>query len=223
MLKLERLQQRTRPVFPDLSSDAARAELEPFHDVFIGAIKEGVSRFNTIEPTLLYVLVRSKRVKANCVWAFIVDAIETAFRDVPEVRVVPRAGSVEIEIGTNTVARIKKMRPDGFTSNYMTARVTAFHSADQGELFEYMWAQPMRVDIGYIEDETGTQVAEIMVARRSSPAVIAWTYSMTTPPDVMPMPVSPKRPVTPPVPAENTRVVAREDKKHHETQGTDDR
>lgn len=204
-------------MFPDLSSNAAREQLEPFHDQFVVAIREGVRVFNTIEPSLLYRLFRWKRVKANAIWACIVEEIEKAFRDVPGIRVVERHGSVEIEIGTNTVARIKKMRRDGFTSNYMTARVTAFHSADQGELFEQLWAQPLKVDIGYIEDETGTQVAEILVARRDTPSRIAWTYSMTPPADVTPIPVEPAAPVTP----VETTIVARE-AENESAQGTDD-
>ena len=208
------------PVFPDLSRDAARAELEPHHEKFIAAIKEGVRLFNTIEPPLLYRLVKSKRVKANAMWGFITEEIENTFRDVPGIRVVPRHGSIEIEVGENMVARIKKMHPSGFTSNYMTPRVTEFHTEGQGELFESMWAQPMRVDIGYIEDATGTQVAEILVARRSSPSVIAWKYPMTEPAAVTPMPVTPTETEQPAAAStEETRIVARENDQAH---GTDD-
>jgi hypothetical protein len=205
-------------VFPDLSSDAAREQLEPFHAQFIAAIQEGVRLFNTIPPTLLYRLVKWKRTKANSVWAFIVEEIENTFRDVPGIKVVPRHGSVEIEVGENMVARIKKMRVDGFTSNYPTARVSAFHTADQGELFELLWAQPMKVDIGYIEDETGTHVAEILVARRDTPSVMAWTYPMTGPGDVTSLPVTTTVPDAPA--AGGTQIVAREGE--NESQGTDD-
>lgn len=206
-------------VFPDLSRDAARAELEPFHEQFIAAIKEGVRLFNTIEPSLLYRLVKWKRVKANSMWGFIAHEIEDTFRDVPGIRVVPRHGSIEIEVGENTVARIKKMRPNGFTSNYMTPRVTEFHTmADQGELFERMWARPRRVDIGYIEDETGTQVAEILVAQRDTPSRVAFTYPMTTAAAVTPMSVEPSAPAAT---EETTRIVPRE-AENESAQGTDD-
>jgi hypothetical protein len=210
-------------VFPDLSRDSARAQLEPFHEKFIAAIKEAVRLFNTIDPPLLYRLVKWKRVKANAMWGFIVEEIENTFRDTAGIRVVKRQGSIEIEVGENTVARVKKMRPDGFTANYMTARVTEFHTADQGELFAEVWARPMRLDIGYIEDETGTQVAKIMVARRWNPGRIHWTYEMTPPADgdVLPFPVDATTPVAP---ADDSRIVARESEnaKPNTAQGTDD-
>lgn len=219
---MKRHQPRTFSVFPDLSAAAARTELEPFHEKFIAAINEAVRQFNTIPPPLLYRLVKWKRVKANAMWGFIVDEVEKTFRDVPGIRVVPRHGSVEIEIGDNTIARIKKMRPNGFTANYMTPRVTQFHSADQGELFARMWAHPMRVDIGYIEDETGTQVAEIMVARRKSPSEIAWTYPMTAPAAVTPIPVT-QTTEAEVAEIQKTRIVPRVDKQDSEAQGTDDK
>jgi hypothetical protein len=206
-----------QPVFPDLSSDAAREQLEPYHAQFVAAIKEGVRLFNTMPPSLLYRLVKWKRVKANSMWAFIVDEIENTFREVPGVTVKPRYGSVEIEVGKNMVARIKKMRPDGFTSNYPTARVGAFHSADQGELFAHEWAQPMKVDIGYIEDETGTHIAEILVARRNTPSSIAWTYPMTSPATITAMPVETAASAET---GDTTRIVARE--ADNAAQGTDD-
>jgi hypothetical protein len=207
-------------VFPDLSSSAARKQLEPFHARIVAAIHEGVRRFNSIPATLLYPMVKWKRVKANGVWAFIVEEIENTFRDVPGIKVVPRHGSVEIEIGTNTVARIKKMRPDGLTSNYQTKRVKEFHSDAQGELFEQTWAQPMKLDIGYIEDETGTRVVEVMVARRDRPNHVAWTYPMTAPAAVTSLPFE----VTAPAAAieATTEIVGRKAEGDNEAQGTDD-
>jgi len=207
-------------VFPDLSSAAAREQLEPFHDQFIVAITEGIRLFNTIPPTLLYRLVKWKRVKANAVWGFIVEEIENTFREVPGIRVRKRHGSIEIEVGENMIARVKKMRPDGFTSNFMTPRVSAFHSADQGELFERLWAQPMKVDIGYIEDETGTHVAEILVARRDTPRQVAWTYPMTSPATVTSIPVVPVAPAA--AADEETRIEARE-AEDESAQGTDNK
>lgn len=206
-------------MFPDLSENAARAEIDPFNEKFIAAIKEGVRKFNAIEPSLLLTLVRWKRVKANAIWSFIQVEIENVFRGVNGIRVVPRHGSIEIEIGGNTIARIKKMREDGFTSNYMTARVTEFHSAGQGELFGDMWAQPMKVDIGYIEDATGTQVAQIMVARRDRPNHVAWKYGIMAPAAVTPMPI---QPAAAEEAGEQTRIVPREDDKES-AHGTDDK
>lgn len=204
-------------MFPDVSEEAARTQIEPFHDQFISAIKEAVRLFNTIEPPLLYRLVKHARVKANSLWGFIMHEIEETFRDASGIRVVPRKGSIEIEIGDNIVARIKKMKPSGFTSNYMTARVTEFHSADQGELFERMWARPLRVDIGYIEDATGTQIAEIMVARRDTPRHVDWKYPMTVAASVTTIPVAT---TTTETSKEATQVVGRE--VENEAQGTDD-
>jgi hypothetical protein len=209
-------------VFPEHSRDAARRQLEPFHDRFIAAIREAVRKFNAIEPpTALYALSKSKRAKATAIWAFIMEEVRTTMSHEPGLRLVEQYGTIEIHVGDNMVARIKKMRPDGFTSNYMTPRVTDFHSADQGELFEHMWGKPLRVDVGYIEDETGMQVAQILVAHRRNPGSIDWTYEMTPPADVLPLPVGPMAPAPTTDPA---RVVARvsENANPNKAQGTDE-
>jgi hypothetical protein len=210
-------------VFPDLSPEAARRQLEPFHDRFIAAIKEAVRKFNSIEPPIvLYAIAKSKRAKANAIWALIMEEVRTTMGDVAGLEVKEVYGTIEIHVGENLVARIKKMQPDGMTANYRTARVTDFHTDDQGELFENQWAKPMRVDVGYIEDETGTQVAEIMVAHRRYPRTVHWTYSMTPPADVQPMPAAP----TPIAPAgDETQVVARQSENANPdtAQGTDDK
>jgi hypothetical protein len=65
----------------------------------------------------------------------------------------------------------------------------------------------MRVDVGYIEDETGTQVAQILVARRANLKNIDWTYPMIAPAAVVPMP-SRQQPAA--QQADDTRIVARE-------------
>jgi len=211
-------------VFPDHSKAATQRAIEPFNERFIAAIKEGVRKFNLIEPSLLYPIFKRKRAKATAIWAFIMEEVETTMRDVPGLKLNEVYGTIEVLIGENILARIKKMRPDGMTANIMTARVTDFHTADQGELFGEMWARPLKVDVGYIEDETGTQVATIMVAHRRNPGRVHWTYEMTPPADVQPLPVAPSVPVAPPRSGE-TQIVARESENANTNtaQGTDDK
>lgn len=210
-------------MYPDLSRETARKELEPHHERFIACIREAVRKFNDIRPAAtLYAIAKSKRAKANAINAIIMEEVRTEMADVPGLRVKEIHGSIEIFVGENMVVRVKKMREDGFTSNYATARVTEFHTADQGELFEICWAQPMKLDVGYIEDDLG-MLAKVMVAHRRHPRSIHWTYDMTPPADVQPMPVAPAAPVTPS--ADETRVVARQpDNANTNTaHGTDDK
>jgi hypothetical protein len=184
-------------VFPDVSSAAARAQLDPHSQHIIEAMETGVRRFFEIQPaTALYTLSKNPRVKANAIWAFITEEIETKFADVDGVKLVPRFGSLEIHVGPNMIARVKKMQPNGFTSNYSTKRVREFHSANQGELFATLWAKPMRVDIGYVENETGSGIAEIKVARRLKPRAMDWVYAMTRITKVTPIPAGAEAPAT---------------------------
>lgn len=217
-------------VFPDLSSAAARRELEQYHDRIVAVIREAVRKYNRIDPSTLFVLSRRPRSKAVGLWAFIMWEVEATLRDLPGLKLVERFDTLELHVGMNLVARIKKMKPNGFTSNYRTARVADFHTAEQGELFvasqgelfSHTWAKPLCVDIGYILDETGMEVADVMVARRVTPERVHWTYSMLPPADVTPLPVAPVVPIRPR--SDEARVVARNTQPSTEkeaAQGTD--
>lgn len=206
-------------VFPDLSKEAARAQLQPYHDRFVAAIKEAVRKYNAIDPMVLYIFAKWTRAKYNGIWAYIMEEMEATFPETESavLRLKKNYGSLEIHVGTNMIARVKRMKPNGFTSNYPTVRVTEFHTASQGELFPRLWARPLRVDIGYVEDETGTQVAKIMVARRSSPKHIEWKYDVTAAAVVTPMPAPAE---TEKPAAEEAHVIGRSPEKERE--GTDD-
>ena len=196
-----RLQQWGTPLFPELSADACRAEFAPYRERITAAIKAGVKRFNEIQPAeTLYILAKRKRSRRTAIWACIMHEIETTLAEMPGLKLVPKFEMIELYFGENMVGRIKAMDPKGFTSNYQTPRVKAFHtergrkgrtyaSEDQGELFAVMWSTPMRVDIGYLDDELGLAVAKIMVARRRTPKVIAWVIDVTDAPVVVPIPV----------------------------------
>lgn len=161
-------------LFPDLSAEATMAQIEPHNDKFHEIFTKAVATFNKLPPEFLLAFMRWPRTFANCIWALAIIELEKAFPEGSPVKLKEEIGSVTIHFGPNLIARLKKMRPDGFTSNYPTRRARAYHGGEQGELFRVMWAKPCRVDIGYILNETATGVKSVMVARRRSPKVMDW-------------------------------------------------
>lgn len=179
--------------FPDTSRDAAAAQLQPYHDLLRAIFRNAVATFNSIPPELLLPLMKWSRTRANCIWAYAMDELERAFPEGGAVKLEIRYGSVEIGFGPNLTARLKKMSPAGFTSNYPTKRVQAYHSDDQGELFIVSWSKPLRVDIGYVLNDTATAVDQVMVARRKAPTIMDWVYVIEEPDSTTPLPIE-KRP-----------------------------
>jgi hypothetical protein len=234
-------------VFPELSAESCRAQLEPYKAALLDAMEAGVKRFNAIQPAeTLYILSKRRRSRRTAIWACIMHEIETTMAGMEGLRLVPKYETIELYFGENMVARIKAMNPQGFTSNYMTPRVRAFHterrrkgrtyaSPDQGELFTVLWAVPVRVDIGYVDDELQIAIAKVMVARRRTPKELAWVFELTNAPLVVPLPaptfdtaIVAKNPSAsdaeaPPTKSTRPRIVARQkDSNQHEAQGTDE-
>lgn len=177
-------------MFVDTSVEAAREQLEPYHDQLHQIFVNAVRTFNQIPPNLLLPLMRFQRTKANCIWAYAIQELELAFPEGSPVKLKHEHGSVTITFGPNHIGRLKKMSADGFTSNYLTHRVKAFHNASQGELFQFLWSKPIRVDIGYLMNETSTGVERVMVARRKAPRFMDWMYPIFAPNSGAPVPIA---------------------------------
>lgn len=134
--------------------------------------------------------MRFPRTRANCIWAYAIQELELAFPEGGLVKLKHEHGSVTITFGPNHIRRLKKMSADGFTSNYQTRRVKAFHNAGQGEMFEFLWSKPIHVDIGYMLTETSTGVERVMVARRKAPRFMDWVYNIVAPDSGAPAPIA---------------------------------
>jgi hypothetical protein len=191
--------------FPDTSADATMAQLEPFQAQIREILSTAVVTFNMIQPSLLLPLVRWNRSRATCIWAYAMEGLEQAFPQGGPVKLDVKYETITIHVGTNLVARLKKMTPAGFTSNYPTRRARQYHTADQGELFVLQWAKPLRVDIGYVLNDTGTGVEQVLVAHRKTPQIIDWVREIPAPDSGAPIPLAKQ-----PVPADGSaRVQAR--------------
>lgn len=167
--------------FPDLSENATMEQLAPYNDQLYEIFVNAVKTFNQIPPELQLPLLRWKRTHANCIWAYMMVELDKAFPPGSPVKLKEEYGSITIIFNDNLIGRLKKMSPDGFTANYQTKRVKAYHSGDQGELFRLIWSKPLRVDIGYLLNETGTGVDRVMVARRKAPKFMDWVSQIAAP------------------------------------------
>ena len=195
-------------MYPDTSADAVMEQLEPFQQRLVAIFQTAVAKFNSIPPELLLPLVRWNRSRSTCIWAFAMAELEQAFAAETGVVLVVKYESIEIRFNANLIARLKKMAATGFTTNYPTGRVKDYHNENQGELFALQWAKPVRVDIGYLPNETGTAVERVMVAKRRSHRVMHWTRPIELPETGTPIPLE-KRPVTPLPSTGETRIEAR--------------
>lgn len=194
-------------MFPNTSAEAVMKQLEPFHGQLREIFSKAVAKFNRIEPALLLPLMRWNRSRATCIWAYVMEELELAFPPESGVTLQTKYETIEIHFGPNLVARLKKMNPSGFTSNYPTGRIKAFHDGNQGELFVLHWAKPSRVDIGYVLNETATGVDQILVARRKSLKLLDWFYPIMAPDNGAPIPLEGR-----PLPGDgNARVAERRD------------
>jgi hypothetical protein len=185
------------------------AQLEPYHARLHEIFKRAVARFRSLPDDDLVVFTRFKRGQAVAIWGYLMDEV---LREFPLDQLTIKFESIEINFGPNLMGRLKKMSAGGFTSNYPTDRANAYHTEDQGELFVFFWAKPIRIDIGYLLNDTGTDVDRVMVAHRKAPRMIDWVYVIDGPDAGTPQPIK-KTPSSPP--DEGTQITEKGDGERH--------
>src|SRR5690606_27456850 len=128
-------------VYPDTSESACRAELERYHSQLHEIATKAVAKFNSLPDEFRLPLVQFKRSRATAIWAFAMSELMQVFSEGEEngfPYLKRRFDTLEIHFAPNLVARVKKMNEAGFTANYLTRRIKAFHCTDQTELFVLM-------------------------------------------------------------------------------------
>jgi hypothetical protein len=192
----------------DTSATACRRILEPYHPQLWEIAAGGVACFRSLPAEHQFILAASKRCHRTIVWQYMMWEAVRVLTNV--VGIVPQRKfeSTNYEFDGRVLVRFKKLDGSGMSSNYPTPRALSFIGDEQYELFEAIWSAPIRVDVGYVLDETGLGVAKILVSRRRGNKV-DWLYEIPMPSDgVLTLPVRPSAPVAPAA-STATRVLSR--------------
>jgi hypothetical protein len=179
--------------------------LEPHHPAFWRAISNAFKRFRELPVADQAIFSANRRTKANVIWSYITYEAGLELAQSAGVILRTQFESATYEITQGQIeSRIKKVNSQGFSRNYPTRRALSFHSVGQYEIFPEMWSAPIHVDIGYVPNELGLDVDQVLVVLRQGSEII-WSYEIDPPTAaavVLPLPV----PGKPPKP---TRVVAK--------------
>jgi hypothetical protein len=142
------------------------------------------------------ILTKSKRATRTAVWQYMMWEAERLLSDLPGVRGARDFETMTWEVDGRVLIRFKHVSPQGLSANYPTKRARSFTNDDQCEIFEEMWSAPLRVDVGYVLDETGLDAARVLVVRRRG-ADVDWVYEVEPPATgVLVVPIEPVAPLT---------------------------
>ncbi len=134
---------------------------------FDHVVRSGFSKYRTYPPEFL--IEHSKRTAANCVYDHILANALVAFDERPEIRPIEAPGGLRLWVVEEAVVfRVKKMDEDGKSRNYPTKQAMDF---DQMQPIDGVPDAPVRVNIGYLLDDTETQIRRVQVARPNGPNV----------------------------------------------------
>lgn len=115
-----------------------------------------------------------KRGRANYVWEQAAHHALLGVSQLPSVTVIVKNESYHFLVDDVVSFRMKKADHSGFTSNYPTQEVLAFHDPQQ-PLTGIPAAQ--RVEVTYTLNKAETDISDIVVVAREGDD-IAWTYSL---------------------------------------------
>ncbi len=193
-------------MLPDSSVEVCRNHLEPYHGTFWHAFERAFAQFRSLTPDHQRIFSTTKRSKTNVMWAFFMEEANKLMAN--DAGVVPHTihETTTFEIKSGQIeTRLKKVTPEGISRNYPTKRARAFHTVGQFEIFSDLWSAPIRVDVGYVPDDTGLNLAQVLVVFRQGNNVV-WMYEIERPESGAVV-----LPITTPVPGPATpaRVVAK--------------
>lgn len=145
-----------------------RAMAETFDDIgdelldeFDALTREAHNTYRAYDPAVL--IEHDVRAQATCTYSHMVAAADRRFLGRPDVRPLEiRNLKLWLFENASIVVRFKKMDEDGRSRNYPTKQAKAFDA--QLEL-PGLPPKPLRLTVGYLLDETGTQFIRTQIAR----------------------------------------------------------
>jgi hypothetical protein len=130
-------------------------------DEFDALTREAHSTYRSYDPAIL--IEHDVRAQANCTYSHMFAAADRRFLGRPGIRLLDIRGlKVWLFETASVVVRFKKMDEDGRSRNYPTKQARDFDA--QLEL-PGLPPKPVRLTVGYLLDETGTEFVRCQIAR----------------------------------------------------------
>lgn len=145
---------------PHNSIDLVMARLDTVMEDFDYIARHGHAVYRTYKPE--HLIEHTPRAQATCIYDHMVAEAERRFDGKNGVNMIEIHGLKLWVIGDHTAVRFKKMDEDGKSRNYPTKQAKAF---DLMEQLDGLSPIPTRVSVGYVLDQTGTQIQRVQIAR----------------------------------------------------------
>jgi hypothetical protein len=156
-----------------MSNEQAQIEavLLPYHPQITRTILGAWKEHREQNPEFLLKTSAHGRTRAAIQWSLMVDHAKAQFRETP-VKVEEKGGTCNFQLG-GLLFRLKKLDRKGFSRNYATQMSLDFYAQVEIDGIPAV----LRLDIGYILNDTATAIAEIRVVRREGTRK-KWDYSI---------------------------------------------
>jgi hypothetical protein len=138
-------------------------------------------------------LVAQPRVRANVVWAYMLDEANEHLVAMEGVKPIDAHGTRTFLIEDDVLVRFKLLDADGRSRNYPTRRARNYNL---NYPIEGISPSAIRVDLGYKLNELQTAVSAIEVSHRAGHRV-AWRFSLDQPAEAIVFPIQPTLDATP--------------------------
>ncbi|MGH6866847.1 MAG: hypothetical protein ACREDO_11925 [Methyloceanibacter sp.] len=161
---------------PNRSIGEVMDALDAYLDDFDAITRAALTRYQSYDPLILIELDR--RAQAACTHCHMVTEADKRLSERPSVRPIEIKGGSGLKLwlleDANAVIRFKKQDEDGRTRNYPTKQALKF---DVGKELPGLPMPPVRLNVGYFLDETGSFV-RCQVAKPESKKRVLWCASV---------------------------------------------
>ncbi len=135
----------------DTNIDSVMGRLTPYLDIFDAILRHGHAAYEEYPPSV--VIDHDASTQAHCTYRHILAEAHRVFDEHESARHLEiRGQNLWMLEDVNAVIRFKKTDEDGRSSNYPTKQARDF---DRGRTLPRLPADPTRLNVGYLLDETG--------------------------------------------------------------------
>ena len=139
---------------------AVMGGLTDYIDIFDDILRHGHETYDRYPPE--FVVDHDSSTQAHCTFRHILAKALGELGDLPQVKHFDiRGQNLWFIEPSSTIVRFKKTDENGTSSNYPTPQAVAF---DKGEVLPGLPAEPTRLTVGYLLDQTGSQYVRSQVS-----------------------------------------------------------
>ena len=144
----------------DSNIDVVMDRVSPYLDVWDGLLRQGHSTYTSYPPE--FVIDHDSSTQAHCTFRHILAEAHRTFDDAPRTRHFEvRGQNLWLFEDVDVLIRFKKTDENGVSSNYPTKQACDF---ERGFALPGIPPAPMRLNVGYLLDDTGLTFVRSQVA-----------------------------------------------------------